>query len=77
MNPELEEKLIRLHPWVKPKKMNSDRPYRFECGDGWYQLLDDLCNELEEANASGNTGFRLRPMFVKEKFGMLRVNIWA
>ena len=41
----------------------------FECEDGWFDLLWELCENLEETE-SGNTDFIVTQ--VKEKFGCLR-----
>ncbi len=55
----------------------------FECGDGWYQILDSLCGQIQhytdwnnENYAKGYTQYKQVPQVVavqvKEKFGGLR-----
>ena len=78
MNVELEELLAARWPDVF---RGRDRPltqslmaFGCECGDGWYQLLDALCETLtEHASALG----RLPPEFIqiKEKYATLRAYV--
>jgi hypothetical protein len=75
MNPKLEEHLIALYPWVKPVKSPNDRAFRFECGDGWYPLLVDMLNEIEDAHRRDSHGMALQVAYVKEKFGTLRLSM--
>lgn len=42
----------------------------FECGDGWFGLLDRLSAKLEAINQKGQ--FKIEASQVKEKFGSLR-----
>lgn len=45
--------------------------YGFQCGDGWFQLIWNLCEEIEAVLKSDPvTGFKVGQ--VKEKFGSLR-----
>ena len=44
----------------------------FECGDGWYKLIDRLSAQLEEINAGLDKDDRIEAAQVKEKFGGLR-----
>jgi hypothetical protein len=51
MNYELENKLIENHPILK-RSLNEDPRSPFpmfgiECGDGWYNLIDELCSKIE------------------------------
>ena len=39
----------------------------FECGDGWYNIINDLCHNLQGINAD------IEFSQIKEKFGTLRV----
>jgi len=45
MSPELSDKLFRKYPRIFPA--NSGIKY-IECGDGWYEILDALCNTIQE-----------------------------
>jgi hypothetical protein len=42
--------------------------YGVECGDGWYQIIFDLCRKIQLINPEN-----FRFVQVKEKFGSLRI----
>lgn len=48
----------------------------FECGDGWYQILDSLCGQIQShidwRNKGENKVAQVVATQVKEKFGGLR-----
>ena len=44
--------------------------FGMECGDGWYDLLDDLLSKLDYL--SKNSGVQVITDQIKEKFGTLR-----
>lgn len=46
----------------------------FECGDGWYGLLEDLSKELTDYSRK-NLTFHLEATQVKSKFGVLRFHL--
>jgi hypothetical protein len=55
MKLELEEKLAKDFPFMRRNEDNNKEmiddlysAFGCECGDGWYQLLYDLCGELTE-----------------------------
>ena len=73
MNRELEDKLKADFPkiFVHLRDGESREPIRFfgfECGDGWYDLIHNLCDSITEVGFP--EGFMA--MQVKEKFGSLR-----
>ena len=43
-----------------------------ECGDGWFQLLYDLCQEITNRYEKDNKEVDIEVGQVKEKFGTLR-----
>lgn len=43
MSPEKTKLLVEAYPRVFAKKLT----WGFECGDGWFRLLDILCNAIE------------------------------
>jgi len=45
-------------------------PFGFECGDGWYNLIDELCETI--TIIIGNKDIKFVADQVKEKFGGLR-----
>jgi hypothetical protein len=62
MNQENEQKLVEKYPQIF-------KDYRgLECGDGWFDLIDQLCADIMATNPPEN----LRADQVKEKFGGLR-----
>ena len=60
-----------------PKKYPSlfkNDSFHFECGNGWYELLDVLCKRIEHWECRGSiprTDFEFTQ--IKEKFGALRI----
>lgn len=61
MTPELSKKLFDKYP----KIFSDTNFFGFECGDGWYNLIDVLCQELGKDPS-------FKAVQVKEKFGGLR-----
>ncbi|MFW9871595.1 MAG: hypothetical protein ACFFG0_00675 [Candidatus Thorarchaeota archaeon] len=74
MNRELELKLIEKYPDFfnyyrrYPKKVRIR--FTFSCGNGWYNLIDNLCYNLSEKIKDKN--FKIIVIEVKQKFGGLR-----
>lgn len=77
------KELIKRHRILQKKKINlfnnDNMPfYAFEawgisCGDGWNQLLDDLCEKIEaELDKLPELEDNFRILQIKEKFGGLR-----
>ena len=65
MSPELTQKLLDKYP----KLFSSKQFWGFECGDGWFDLLDYLCGALL-IYTYGDEEIYVDQ--VKEKFGRLR-----
>jgi hypothetical protein len=65
MKPELEQQLIDKYP----KLFSNKQFWGFECGDGWYDLLDYLCGSISRYKHDAED---LYVDQVKEKFGTLR-----
>lgn len=64
MSPELEKQLLEKYP-----KLFTDTPFwGADCGDGWYDLLDNLCGAI----ASYGNVDDVKIDQIKEKFGTLR-----
>ena len=81
MKKELEQKLFETYPDLFPGGRDVDQTkslmcYGFECGDGWYDILNNLCWTISHIVK----GFKwankiITPVVVvqvKEKFGTLR-----
>jgi hypothetical protein len=45
MSPELEDKLLKKYPRIFPTNGGINA---IQCGDGWYEILDALCNSIQE-----------------------------
>lgn len=82
MSPELEQALVKKYPelfadyGVVPSQ--SPMAFGFECGDGWFDLLDVLCAQLAAlppVSDDDEGGLSLRAMQVKEKYGTLRFHV--
>ncbi len=82
MQKELEDKLFNKYPKIfKQKDLPMSKTcmcWGIECGDGWYNILDILCKQiqwhidknLKEDELEGNV--QVEATQVKEKFGGLR-----
>lgn len=86
MDEKLESRLKSAHPRLF--QASGRRPpffYGISCGDGWFDLLDVLCGELEQTPlvsvSEGNATPAHPESFwieqIKEKFGGLRVYVSA
>jgi hypothetical protein len=59
------QELVKKYPEI------FDTRFYIECGDGWYNLLDFLCKEIQKyLDKEPNPDFKATQ--VKEKFGTLR-----
>jgi hypothetical protein len=76
MSPEKEEELKSKYPHIFNQKH-----FYFDCGDGWYDLINTLCHGAQEhinwtVKAMHNNNNKFCPQItavqVKEKFGSLR-----
>ena len=75
MKKELDEKLCARFPSIFKDRRGDMRKtamcWGFSCGDGWFQLLWDLCLGLERVNPE------VVAAQVKEKFGGLRFYVYG
>lgn len=80
MTEELDKKLVAKYPKIfadRNKDMEETARYWvFECGDGWYWLIDRLCHQLQW-DIDKNGASQVVAAQVKEKFGSLRFYIWT
>jgi len=81
MNSENTKKLWNKYPKIfagKNKSINQSLiPFGFECGDGWYWLIDNLCNCIQsyiDSNSHLNI-MQVEATQVKEKYGTLNFYI--
>jgi len=70
MKKELENKLFQKFKFFDPYKSPQKglMCFGFECSDGWFNLIWDLCEKIEKTSPSKN----FEVLQVKEKFGGLR-----
>ena len=78
LSPSLTEKLYAAFPHLyrgRHKSMyESSMCWGFECGDGWYQVLYDLSQELNDY-LEKNPSVDFEVVQVKSKFGVLRFHL--
>ena len=78
MKQELEEKLFNDFPLLFERNADIRRSamgFGFECGDGWYDLIRELCEKLYPlvmAFKPDEYGSFCSASQVKEKYGTLR-----
>jgi len=87
MRQELDEELCKKYPKIFQNRhapmTETAMCWGFEIGDGWYQIVDSLCSNIQNyidwKNRSAEAGYKdYKPvpqvvaMQVKEKFGGLR-----
>jgi hypothetical protein len=65
MNPDLTQKLLDKYP----KLFSNQQFWGFECGDGWYDIIDHLCGAITQYTHDPDEVYVDQ---VKEKFGRLR-----
>lgn len=85
MKKELEEKLQDSFPWLKQPELHREKPYEWvqgynnyenygfnEVDDGWFQLIYDLCAEIENIYKEYDQPVTIKVAQVKSKFAQLR-----
>lgn len=77
MNEKLEEKLMKEFTFMEGVNAFSGEktgyPVGCECSDGWYDVIYNLCKELDELYKENNVNPRkIQVLQVKEKYGGLR-----
>jgi hypothetical protein len=83
MSPEKTKILQERYPKIFGLKENSNEPYRLyglECDDGWFDLIDTLCKNIQhhidwkikDLSEDEKEGFQVVATQIKEKFGSLR-----
>lgn len=74
MKKELDDKLCAKYPKIFANRGGDKRDtcmyWGFTCGDGWYGIIDQLCNNLQW-NTDNNNQPQVVAAQVKEKFGTL------
>jgi len=70
MNQELTEKLYKNYE----KLFGEGLDFGFECGDGWYPIINKMCRMIQY-NVDSTKSEQVVACQVKEKFGGLRFYI--
>lgn len=75
MRSQLDALLCQRYPEIFAERQGSSMTTAmgrgFECGDGWFDLIDELCRDLQAAADSGRIPQPVAQQ-VKEKLGSLR-----
>jgi hypothetical protein len=75
MRKELQNKLYKKYPKIfaqhKLPITQTAMSFGFECGDGWYNIIDMLC-QLLQSDIDNNNHEQIEAVQVKEKYGTLR-----
>lgn len=86
MKSELQNKIFKKYPNIfKQKDLSMQETamcWGISCGDGWYDLIDELCanikNRVENVNRNNpNEEFICQAVQVKEKYGGLRFYLYG
>lgn len=84
MSPEKEKILCQKYSKIFRQTIESNEPidiWGFECGDGWFELIDTLCNNVQShidwksknvQDTEELENLQVVAQQVKEKFGGLR-----
>ena len=77
MKKELEEKLVRDYPEILQEyhltPFESCMGRGFECGDGWYNLIDECCDQIRAFAEEDKINIIFEQ--VKEKLGRLTIYV--
>lgn len=80
MKRELDELLCSRYPEIFRDRHADMRTtamcWGFDCGDGWFDIIDGLCHQITELVRSGKSA-SVVAVQVKEKYGTLRFNVFA
>ena len=72
---ELEKQLEKEFPFMQKSRYDEHNLYHLygcECGDGWYNLIHELCQEISERYEQEGKEADIVIAQVKEKFATLR-----
>lgn len=79
MKQELNNKLVEQYPKIFSERFGDVTTtamcWGFECGDGWYEIINNLCNKIQDYLSSNPKVPQVIAKQVKEKFGGLRFYI--
>ena len=74
MRKELQDKLYKKYPLIFKKRAmppsQSALYFGIQCGDGWFDIIDLLCENIQQYAMLANV--EITAVQVKSKFGLLR-----
>ena len=77
MSPDLDDILVKKYPKIfkdrYADKLSTAMCWGFQCGDGWFWLIDNLCDSVQRY-IDNNSHLKVHQVVattVKEKFGTL------
>lgn len=77
MEKRKEAALLEIAPIFLEKmygdKMETCMHWGCECGEGWFQILKDFCQKIEEENKQLNGTGKIVANQIKEKWGVLTI----
>ena len=80
MRPELDQRLCERYPQVFADRQlpttQSLMGWGFMCGDGWFELIDTLCKDLQQRTDRDGAP-QILAQQVKEKDGVLHFYVGA
>lgn len=69
MSPELDKKLVQKYPKIFADRYADMKTtcmcWGFECGDGWYWLIDSLCSNLQWNTDKNNKDYVIKNKFLR------------
>lgn len=75
MTEKLDKRLVKKYPEIFKDRYADMRQtamcWGFECGDGWYKVIDGLCKRIMKLTKESGSEIPTATQ-VKEKFGTLR-----
>jgi hypothetical protein len=72
MKQELEDQLYEKFDFF----MNNGNPIKIRCEDGWFDLIYNMCEKIQEIVDEKYYEFDFKFLQIREKFGGLRADIW-
>ena len=79
MSPELDAKLCQKYPLIFSQRYLSMKEtamcWGFECGDGWYNIIDALCANIQHSINEKNRSNKMNSEFNNMYDAVLRGEI--
>lgn len=70
MSPELDKKLVETYPKIFANRYGDMKTtamcWGFDCGDGWYWLIDALCSNLQWNTDNNNKQYVIKNKFLRK-----------